>query len=107
MAIQIEPDFLQEVKDHMRISYDEDDDLIKNELEVAILNIYTIHMLKPETDIPTSTNGLDARVKLAVKHLATSYRSNPDDRKESKYIAYDKTLINKILGSHMGYPKEL
>lgn len=107
MSIKIEDSFLSELKLHLRIFHNEDDALIKNEAEVAILNIWTQSMLQKEAELPASTKDLDPRVRLAVKHLATSYRSNPDDRLESKYIPYDKNLINHILGSQLGYLKEL
>lgn len=107
MAITIEPEFLNEVKRHLRILHNSDDELIKNEIEVAILNIWTQYMLKEEADLPKTTNELDPRVKLAVKHLGATYRMNPDDHLESKYIAYNKDLIQNILGSQMGYFGEL
>lgn len=107
MAIKIETDFLNEVKRHIRVLHNNDDELIKNEIEVAILNIWTQYMLKSESDLPISTNKLDPRIKLAIKHLAATYRMNPDDHLETKYIAYNKHLIQNILGSQMGYFKEL
>lgn len=107
MSIVITDKFLSELKLHLRIFHTEDDALIKNEAEVAILNIWTQSMLKLEADLPKTTDDLDSRVLLAVKHLATTYRSNPDDRLESKYIPYDKNLINHILGNQLGYLQEL
>lgn len=107
MAFEVDTAFLTEFKRHIRVFHDSDDDLIKNEVEVAVLNIWTQYLLKAEADLPATASALDARVKLAVKHLATSFRQNPDDHMESKYIVYNKDLIQNILGSQMAYFKEL
>lgn len=107
MAFTVDDVFLKEVKRHIRVFHDLDDDLIKNEIHVAVVNIWTQYMLLKETDLPATASELGPRVKLAVKHLATSYRQNPDDHMESKYIVYNKDLIQNILGSDMGFFKEL
>lgn len=69
---------LIDIKRHLRIFHDTDDNLIKNEIEVAIFNIYTQYL---RTTIPTNAEiekGFDPRILLAIKHLVTIYRNNPD-----------------------------
>lgn len=103
MAMTIENDFLTEVKTHLRISHNFDDVLIKNEIMVATLNIFEQILLKQESDIPASSNDLSERQRLAIKHLVATYRTNPDERIESKFIPQTKRLIEQILGSERAY----
>ncbi len=106
MAITIKPEFLTEVKKHIRVLHNEDDDLISNEIEVAILNIYTQFMLKQEADIPPNTDGISSRAKLAVKHLVARWRTNPDGSLQSNIQVYDKLTIERILGNELGFHTE-
>lgn len=101
MAITIQDDFLQEIKQHLRVFHSEDDGLIKNEIQVSINNIYEI--LKLETTLPKDSKDLSENVKLAVKHYVAMLRSNPDERIETRFIATNKRLIEKILGSERSY----
>ena len=119
MLLTIEPAFLTEVKKHLRVFHDEDNDLIENEIRVATNVIYTQHLLIPHkvedpagglianTEFPTTTNDFSENVKLAVKHLTTTFRTNPDERIESKYLPQTKRLIERILGSERNYMEEL
>lgn len=102
MALTIEQTFLEEVKNHIRVYYTQDDDLIKSEIEVAANNIWTQFCLKDISKL-TSTADLTANMKLAVKHYVAMLRSNPDERIETKDIVIDKRLIQKILGKDRGY----
>lgn len=104
MDITISQEFLDEVKKHIRVLHDEDDSLIRSEIEVAAINIQTQIMLIPEAEIETDVDELDARVKLAIKHQVAKWRTNPDGREESAVNnVLDKYLIYRILGNKVGY----
>lgn len=113
MSITIEPSFLLEVKSHLRIYHNDDDDLIENEINTAIFNIFTIYLQIPElnsdgtanSNFPENTKDMDERVKLAVKHYVAMLRMNPDERIElmAGRSAIVKDLIQRILGSKLPY----
>ena len=105
MALTIEDEFLKDAKRHMRIMHSADDNLIKTEIMVATNNIYKTLLLVEDADMPQSTNDFTENVRLAVMHLTATYRQNPDERIESRFIPQTKRLIERILGSERKYNK--
>lgn len=103
MSISIKDEFLSEVKNHLRIFHTEDDVLIKNEIEVAITDIYEMLLQTPK--LPDSSDKLSARQKLAVKHMVAMFRSNPDGVQgiNARITVVNHRLIRRILGSELGY----
>lgn len=107
MSIEIKDEFLNEVKKHLRIFHNEDDVLIKNEIEVAITDIYEMLLQTPK--VPASSDKLSAKQKLAVKHMVAMFRSNPDGVQgiNSRITVINHRLIRRILGSELSYyPKD-
>lgn len=113
MAIAITDEFVKDVKQHLRIFHDVDDDIIKVEVSVAASNIFDMLIQVPQKledgtvnpDYPTSSDDFTDRQNLAVKHLSATYRQNPDERIESKYTPQTKMVIERILGPELGYPQ--
>ncbi len=109
----IEDEFLDYIKLHLRILNDDDDDLIKVEIQAAISYIYENLRLIPElnddgtanSEYPASTNDITPKSKLAIAHVVATYRTNPDDHIEVKNSVIDKRVIERILGSEMTYSK--
>lgn len=101
----IEPAFLAEVKQHLRILHNEDDDLIKNEITSATeLILESFQLIHPDDDnYPATSDKLSAKQKLAIKHVVADYRMNPDGRIETRNKIVNKRLIERILGSERGY----
>ena len=95
-------DLLTDVKQHLRISHTLDDDLILNEIQVSINNIYTQYLLM---DPPTDIADVSDNVKLAVKHSVAQLRENPDGilALSTRVMRIDDRLIRKILGSERNY----
>ena len=104
MALTIASELIIEIKKHLRIFHNEDDSLIKNEINVSILNIYS-HFLKKKVpdNFKTKPNELDERILLAIKHMVTMYRENPDGLQlaNSRMKIIDKRIIERTLGSLM------
>ena len=101
--LKIEDEFLKDVKRHLRIMHSADDSLIKTEIMVATNNIYRTLLLVEDKDMPKSTNDFTVNIRLAVMHLTATYRQNPDERIESRFIPQTKRLIERILGSERKY----
>ena len=105
ITLTIEDDFLKDTKRHLRIMHSSDDVLIKTEIMVASNNIHRTLLLAEDKDMPKSTNDFSSNVRLAVMHLTATYRQNPDERIESRFIPQTKRLIERILGSERKYNK--
>lgn len=99
----IEQEVLDYVKRHIRIMHNEDDELIKVEIQAAIEYIYKQLLLA--NGYPSSTNNLTEKQKLATAHLVAQWRSNPDGMVaiSDKYRVVNKRLIRNILGDELNY----
>lgn len=94
------------VKRHMRIGHELDDELLVINIKVAARNIWTNYMCKNIYDFTGSDKQLVSNYKLAIAHLVTSYRENPDENNESAGKVIHNRQVERILGGLVGYPYE-